>query len=252
MVSETLKRCNDGSICIVNAISYRDLEVVVMGLLLAEESGKKFLYRTSATFVPIRAGLASGRPFVPAKTVPPSANGYLVIVGSHVPKTTQQLSWLLKGGTYKTVEVDVAELLNRSDSASQAIGVSQQTGNWLEAGENIIIYTSRQQRVGNDATESLTINSIVSDFLVKVLQKLAVRPKFIVAKGGITSSDLASNGLSAEKALVLGPIIPGVPVWQLAEGSKFPGIRYVVFPGNVGDEAALETVCQLIDASYSG
>ncbi|MBN8825456.1 MULTISPECIES: four-carbon acid sugar kinase family protein [unclassified Spirosoma] len=250
-VSEAFARCTDGSVCVVNAVRYRDLEVVVMGLLLAEATGKQFLYRTSATFVPIRAGLASGRPFIPTKTVPSSANGYLVIVGSHVPKTTQQLSWLLKRGTYKTIEVDVAELLTSSDSSSHAIGISQQMGNWLEARENVVLYTSRQQKVGIDAIESLTINSLVSDFLVKVLQKLAVRPKFIVAKGGITSSDLASNGLSAEKALVLGPIIPGVPVWQMTEGSKFPGIRYVVFPGNVGDEAALETVCQLIDTSYS-
>ncbi|WP_080059170.1 four-carbon acid sugar kinase family protein [Spirosoma aerolatum] len=250
-VSEAFTRCTDGSVCVVNAVSYRDLEVVVMGLLLAEASGKQFLYRTSATFVPIRAGLASGKPFIPTKTVPPSANGYLVIVGSHVPKTTQQLSRLLKRGMYKTIEIDVAELLISRDSAAHAVGISQQTDNWLEAGENVVLYTSRQQKVGIDAVESLTINSVVSNFLVKVLHELVIRPKFIVAKGGITSSDLAANGLSAEKALVLGPIIPGVPVWQMTESSKFPGIRYVVFPGNVGDEAALETVCQLIDMSYS-
>ena len=251
-VSEALIRCADGNVCVVNAASYRDLEVVVMGLLLAEAAGKPFLYRTSATFVPIRAGLASSKPFIPAKATHPSANGYLVIVGSHVPKTTQQLSRLLERETYKTIEVDVAALLTRSDSSLQVTEISQQTDQWLVAGENVVLYTSRRQRVGADSAESLTIHSVVSDFLVDVLQNLSIRPKFMVAKGGITSSDLASKGLAAEKALVLGPIIPGVPVWQMAEGSKFPGIRYVVFPGNAGDETALETVCQLMDASYSG
>ncbi|WP_197659489.1 nucleotide-binding domain containing protein, partial [Listeria monocytogenes] len=76
---------------------------------------------------------------------------------------------------------------------------------------------------------------------------VTVRPKFIVAKGGITSSDLASRGLAAEKALALGPVIPGVPVWQMEAASKFPGILYVVFPGNVGDETALLEVCRKLE-----
>jgi hypothetical protein len=76
---------------VVNAVSYRDLEVVVMGLLLAEKSGKTFLYRSSATLVPIRAGMEIGQNFFtlqnPADAV--SVNGSLVVVGSHVPKTTR-------------------------------------------------------------------------------------------------------------------------------------------------------------------
>ena len=79
------------------------------------------------------------------------------------------------------------------------------------------------------------INALVSECLVTILKKLTVRPRFIVAKGGITSSDLASKGLAAQKALVLGPVIPGVPVWKMDSVSKFPEIMYVVFPGNVGN-----------------
>jgi uncharacterized protein YgbK (DUF1537 family) len=65
-----------------------------------------------------------------------------------------------------------------------------------------------------------------------------------VAKGGITSSDLASKGLSVKRAEVLGAIIPGVPVWRLDAQAKFPEIIYVVFPGNVGNDAALKEVCR--------
>jgi hypothetical protein len=46
VVSEKLKACKPGSYCVVNAASYRDLEVFVMGVMLAEKTGKKFLYRT--------------------------------------------------------------------------------------------------------------------------------------------------------------------------------------------------------------
>ena len=244
VVSETFKACAEGAICLVNVVSYRDLEVVVMGLLLAEKSGKTFLYRSSATFVPIRAGMTSGKSFVPKKEVVDSVTGSLVVVGSHVPKTTSQLAWLLKKETYKTIEVNVGDVLRSTNKGGQAAAISQQTDQWLAAGNDVVIYTSRQLEVGHDSESNLSINAVVSGFLVHIVNGLTVRPKFIVAKGGITSSDLASKGLSAEKAFVLGPVIPGVPVWQMDVNSKFPGIMYVVFPGNVGDETALEVVCR--------
>jgi len=246
-VSENLKTCKPGSVCVVNAVTYSDLEVVVMGLLLAEKLGQQFLYRSSATLVPIRAGLESGRPFIPQKERLTSANGALVVVGSHVPKTTSQLTWLLQTGDYKSIEVTVGEVLTSLDNQAQAALMSQQTDAWLSAGANVVIHTSRKLEVGVDAEASLAINALVSDFLVRIVKGLTVRPKFMVAKGGITSSDLAQKALSAQKAFVLGAVIPGVPVWQLDAGSKFPGLLYVVFPGNVGDETALEAVCTTLD-----
>ncbi|WP_020605078.1 four-carbon acid sugar kinase family protein [Spirosoma spitsbergense] len=246
-VSETLMACSPGSVCVVNAASYRDLEVVVMGLMQAEKAGKLFLYRSSATLVPIRAGMLSGQLFIPPTENTGPVTGYLVVVGSHVPKTTGQLNWLLTTGTGKSIEVNVGELLNTNDRAGQAATISQQVDTWLADGENVVIHTSRKQEVGADAAGSLTINAQVSDFLVSILSGLTIRPKFIVAKGGITSSDLATGGLSAEKAEVLGAVIPGVPVWQMDANSKFPGICYVVFPGNVGDETALAEVCRTMN-----
>ncbi|WP_240163805.1 four-carbon acid sugar kinase family protein [Spirosoma taeanense] len=243
-VSEQLTTCAAGTVCVVNAASYRDLEVVVMGLLLAEKQGKTFLYRSSATFVPIRAGLESSRMFLPRKEDTRLAQGALVIVGSHVPKTTRQLFWLLENGHYRTVEVNVGELLHSEELANRAELIGKQTDGWLANGEDVVLYTSRRLEAGPDPKSSLMINALVSDFLVSILKGLTVRPKFIVAKGGITSSDLASKGLATEKAMVLGPVIPGVPVWQMDAASKFPGILYVVFPGNVGDETALLEVCR--------
>jgi len=42
-----------------------------------------------------------------------------------------------------------------------------------------------------------------------------------------------------KRALVLGQILPGIPVWELGAETKFPGLPYVVFPGNVGGLDAL-------------
>jgi len=60
-----------------------------------------------------------------------------------------------------------------------------------------------------------------------------------MAKGGITSSDLATRGLNVKRAMVLGQLLPGVPVWRLGLEAKFPGLVYIVFPGNVGGPDAL-------------
>jgi uncharacterized protein YgbK (DUF1537 family) len=47
-------------------------------------------------------------------------------------------------------------------------------------------------------------------------------------------------------AVVLGQVRPGVPVWRLGPETRFPGLPYVVFPGNVGGpETLAEIVAEL-------
>jgi len=70
----------------------------------------------------------------------------------------------------------------------------------------------------------------------------AARPGFIVAKGGITSNDVAVRGLGVRSAEVMGAIVPGVPVWRCGPESRAPGLAYVVFPGNVGAKDDLARV----------
>jgi uncharacterized protein YgbK (DUF1537 family) len=61
----------------------------------------------------------------------------------------------------------------------------------------------------------------------------------LIAKGGITSSDLATKALGVKRALVRGQILPGIPLWEVGAESRYPGLVYVVFPGNVGGDDAL-------------
>ena len=238
-IAEKLTKCSPGNIVIVNAVSYRDLEVVTMGLLVSEKTGQQFLFRSSATFVSIRAGIAPGKIYTPNQEGLASPNGSLIVVGSYVPKTTSQLDHLLKQQKHEAIEINVTELLSLNDTLTRAGALSQQIDHWLAAGKDVVLYTSRLLEVGKDPESSLRINGVVSAFLVRVVNRLTIRPSFFIAKGGITSSDVASKGLLAEKALILGQAIPGVPVWELDEKSKFQKILYIVFPGNVGGESAL-------------
>ena len=243
-----LSTCTPGQVCIVNACSVRDLEVFVMGLLLAGQSKQKFIFRTSATLVTIMAGMAPGKRLHPPKHEAPT-NGALVIVGSYVPKTTSQLEYLLKQGSHHAIEINVGAILQSQANGGYADAIIKETDRLITSGKDVIIYTSRKLETGKDAENSLRINGMVSSFLVNILRGITVRPAFIVAKGGITSSDLASKGLGAEKAMILGQILAGIPVWQMSEKSKFPDITYVVFPGNVGDDMALADVCQKLKGS---
>jgi len=82
--------------------------------------------------------------------------------------------------------------------------------------------------------------------LCSVVQFVGKRPSFVVAKGGITSIEIARTGMGVKEAYVPGQIAKGVPLWQLGPEAKWPGIPYVVFPGNVGDDSTLAQVVEAL------
>jgi uncharacterized protein YgbK (DUF1537 family) len=109
-----------------------------------------------------------------------------------------------------------------------------------------VIYTSRDLVTGATAEESIRIQADVAAALIEIVRGIKVAPRYILAKGGITSHDVAAKALGVQRAIVKGQIIPGVPVWRLGEGSRFPGMSYIVFPGNVGGETAMTDVVQAL------
>ena len=109
------------------------------------------------------------------------------------------------------------------------------------AGQTVAVYTRRERfdlNTGNKEDE-LRLSIKISDAVTRIISDLSVRPNFIIAKGGITSSDIGTKGLKVKRALVLGQILHGIPVWLTGEESKFPGMPYVIFPGNVGTPTSL-------------
>jgi uncharacterized protein YgbK (DUF1537 family) len=239
-VTDKLCHLAHGRICVVNAASYRDMEVFVLGLLAAEASGRRFLYRTAASFVRVRAGIGPRSLLTRDELVSTDASGGgLIIVGSHVPRTSTQLNALIEHTDVHQVEINVQSLLEPGQQSQEIKRVVQATNAVLSQGEDVAIYTSRRLITGQDSASSLAIGRRVSDGLIAVMRDITVRPRFLIAKGGITASDIATKGLDVKKALVKGQILPGVPVWQLGPESRYPGMFYTVFPGNVGDSMAL-------------
>jgi uncharacterized protein YgbK (DUF1537 family) len=231
-----------GGVCVINAASERDLAVAALGMLQAEARGKRFLYRTAASIVPLRAGIYPRPLLTRADLDLPAAGGGLIVIGSYVPKSSDQAAALLAQPGVASVEVDVGALLADEGPEHEIARVAQAADQQLRAGRDTAIWTSRQLVTGADAESSLAIGRRVSDGLVAIVRAITTRPRYLLAKGGITSSDIATGGLHVQRALVLGQILPGVPVWQLGPESRYPGMSYIVFPGNVGGPGALAEV----------
>jgi uncharacterized protein YgbK (DUF1537 family) len=225
---------NTPKVLIVNALSPEHLEVFVKVLC---ETNRHIVFRTAASFVPA-IGEITKKPLLEREDFLQgnSNSGGLIVVGSHVPKTTQQLNVLFKSDIVP-LEFEVEKFLIEGKSYFNEL--SRKLNEILGNKKDVVLYTSRQLVSKRTENESLILSVRVSLGLVFLVQNLAQRPAFLIAKGGITSSDVATKGLGIQRALVMGQILPGVPVWQADQSSRFPELTYVVFPGNVGDEFGL-------------
>jgi uncharacterized protein YgbK (DUF1537 family) len=248
-VAERLRGVIGGQPVVVNALEYADLWTVVLGLLEAEGEGKRFLYRTAASFVRARAGI-SERPLLTRDELlgpdAPTPVAGLVVVGSHVQRTTDQLARLLATPGTTGIEVVVPALLRGDERRNAEVArVVRAADDALATGNTPVVYTSRQiaRPAGMD---ELTVARAVSDALVAIVAGIETRPAFVVGKGGITSSDVGTRGLGASRATVLGQVRPGVPVWRLGLETRFPGLPYIVFPGNVGGPDTLAEIVSLL------
>ena len=272
-VASKLEAVEGGMPVVINAAGYGDLAVVVLGLIRAEAAGKRFLYRTAASFVRLRGALEDKPPLAVSEVIRdaqietnslphamhaprelkgrPAKAGGLVVVGSYVPGSSRQLENLLTLPDVIGIELPVERVIRNADEARE---ISREAGRQLEAavesGRVGVLYTSRQLITSANRAENLEIGKKVSEALIAAFHEVRSRPRFIIAKGGITSHDVAQKGLGAARARVLGQLFAGVPVWRLQTGpeSRFEGVPYIVFPGNVGGPESLREAVRLLSA----
>ncbi|KAM3465908.1 hypothetical protein NHJ6243_001280 [Beauveria neobassiana] len=241
-------------VVIVNAVVDADMHVFVAGLLQAQQHGRRYLFKTGAAFVSSRLAISP----IPPLTLEDlgidksaaSQSGGLVLAGSHVPKTTAQLERLRerRGNQLHVVELPVTQLVSSAGKEAAEVLVSaaaREASETLAAGQDVLVLTSRELVKGTDALSSLGIASKVAQALVALTRGITTRPRYIIAKGGITSSDAATKALGMRRARVLGQAAPGVPLWMChEETSRHRAVPYVVFPGNVGSDDTLADIVE--------
>ncbi|GAA4788442.1 four-carbon acid sugar kinase family protein [Actinomycetospora chlora] len=232
----------DADVVVLDAVVEDDLRAAVLALLAAERHGARFVYRVGPTFVRARVGQPEHPPLADAELADAVGRGHgLVVVGSHVGRTTRQLEHLAGRRELDTVEVDVPAVLDGTadlDATAAAVATS------LE-GRTTVLSTSRTLVTGRDEAESLDIARRVSAALTTVTARVVTDrpPAYVLAKGGITSSDVATDALRADRAWVRGSLLPGiVSLWTPTSGPPL-----VVFAGNVGDDGALADVVDRLE-----
>jgi len=248
-IRELIADAHDGSWVVVNATEYADLEAVACAVLQAEREGKSFLFRTGPSFVRALTGVEP-RPPLTAEDLwpsgPPAGHG-LVVVGSHVGQTNRQLAALRARGTTTEIEVDVPGAL--SGAGDVVADTAERVTDALRRSD-VLVYTSRDVVPSGEGRDSLAIGRTVSAALSRIVrQALAARPRWVVAKGGITSHDLALHGLGIRRAQVAGQLFPGmISVFSPIDAAPAAiGMPYVVFAGNVGDDTTLAQVVAILN-----
>ncbi len=243
-IADVLSAAAPASTFAADIVDEDDLRQLSLGLDLAESAGRSFIYRVGPPFVRARIGQAPRAPLAvdnAASSDPAAARGGLIVVGSHVGLTSRQLADLTAHRPDAVVvELDVPSILDDATAEATVDDAVARVAGALAAGD-VIMHSSRTLIRTADAAESLAISRKVSDALVAVVRRVLEErpPRFVIAKGGITSSDVASRGLSIRRAMVRGSLFPGiVSVWEPAEGPA-TGIPYIVFAGNVGSDTTL-------------
>jgi len=228
--------------CVVDAETQADLDHFAAQVEAAAGQGKRFLFRSAASLLTALAGLppqpvAAEGMRVYTREGRPGA----VIVGSHVKKTTAQLERLLAEPGVTALEVDVDRI--QPERARLLADILARAAAAHAAGLTPVVFTSRVERQFPDQAERLAFGEAVSAFLMDVVRGLPPTLGFLVSKGGITSNDVLSDGLALRTARVLGQVLAGCSVVRCpADHPRFQDLPVVIFPGNVGDEAALATV----------
>jgi uncharacterized protein YgbK (DUF1537 family) len=255
-------------------------------ILVQKSHNRRFGYRVAASFVSSCLGLTRKEPIIPQELPGFQAgnhSGALILAGSYVPKTTSQLQSLIqhRGDKLEVITIEVPALIKESNGnllrgsipmadSTTIQTIIDETSQLLAAGRDVLIMTSRQVvTAGSNYTRTgsatdLDINNLVAHALVHILRHIKTRPRYILSKGGVTSSDAATVGLGMKRARVLGQAAPGVPLWwcdknsdfkSVGEGGRepilddfgtnlFTRLPLIIFPGNVG---GLETLSEVVE-----
>lgn len=248
-VEAQLEAVRDYGRIVVNAVEDCDVKVLATALYRAMAKGRNYTVRCAAALVKA-LGNISDRPLLRREEMVTgeSRHGGIIVVGSHTKKTTAQLEALKGVEGIEFIEMNSDLVLTPGALEEEAAAITARCSQLIAQGRTCCVSTKRALlTVENDTPEEALLRSVrISDAVQSCVAGLTATPAFVVAKGGITSSDVGVKALRTRRAWVLGQIRPGIPVWRTDEASRFPGVPYVIFPGNVGEESTLREAVELL------
>lgn len=248
-IEEQLMAVEDFDKIVVNAIDYVDVKIFCVALYRAMAKGKTFMFRTAAAIVKVMGGV-SDQPLLTREqmVVKETDNGGVIVIGSHTEKTTRQMEMLKEIPDIVFVELNARLVRDEAAFAREVERCLALEEEYISSGRTVCVYTTRTLITADtgDKEDDLRLAVCISDAVQSLVGRLSIVPSFVIAKGGITSSDVGTKALAVQRANVLGQIKPGIPVWQTGDESKFPQTPYVIFPGNVGEDSTLKEAAEIL------
>jgi DNA-binding FadR family transcriptional regulator/uncharacterized protein YgbK (DUF1537 family) len=228
LITEILCNAESGTVIVPDSETYEDIELIVWGLLDAEERGRNVVVRSASTLAAIRAGLHGANVYSVR-----NEGKVLVICGSHTAASTRQINKLVEH-TFQPVIIPSNRAIHENhDSLSTEL--ANEILKSLHLKNFAIISTERERKKEHS---DLTDGAKVMKVLTETVKKVKSNFDAIISKGGITSANVATDGLLALHARVRGQLEPGVSLWDLTleNGRTIP---YAVVPGNIGHDRTL-------------
>ena len=235
LITRTLLEAPCGTTVIPDAETATDLETIALGLLDAEAQGRTVIVRSASTFAALRSGL-HGEIISSVGTID---GPILVVCGSHTEASSRQLEQLIEQTSVAPVVIPTNWLLQEGPDAVVP-RLARQLSLALKEQKFAILAT---ERIRLPEHGDLETGARVMDALTAMVTHVADECSALIVKGGISSAQVALEGLSASWAHVRGQLEPGVSLWDLtlADGRVLP---YTVIPGNVGHDMTIVNIAR--------
>ena len=236
---------------IVDINEYKELDKFssVIKLLLPK---KKFLFRTAASFLSSISGrernihnkidyLKVRRKDIYGKYLPG-----LIIIGSYVDISTEQLQYILKNKSIKGIKIDVLNFYAISSQVGCEENISDlhnqilcEIRNCFEKSFTPVLFTSREFISFQSKDEQIRLQNLLSLFIADLVSELKYQIGYLISKGGITSNTILKDGFKVEYVYLEGQICKGVSLVTIKLKKINEQISMVTFPGNFGDKKSL-------------
>jgi uncharacterized protein YgbK (DUF1537 family) len=232
-VEDILVAATAGSVVLPDAVTNDDVRLIARGVEAARARGANIVVRSASPLAAALAGVESDG--LLSSPLVPSPVPTLLVCGSHTAGATAQLD-LVAARWGEPVVIPTANAFE--NPVETGVAIADAAGLVL-ADRGLAVVTTERERSADHNT--LEHGRLVMKALTTSVRALLPSVEVVVSKGGITSADVASIGLGAKSATVLGQVLPGVSVWKLTAADDRE-LLYIVVPGNVGEPDTLERV----------
>jgi uncharacterized protein YgbK (DUF1537 family) len=245
--ASALRSAAPGTVILPDVQSDAEIRELASTIEAAAQDGVSVVVRSAA---PLAAYLAHSKStgFLDADQVAGTAaagrsGGVLVVVGSHTSATSEQLAELLGEGVPSH---ELSTELALADPVEAGRRLAEAALPDLRDGAVTVISSQRERRAEHS---TLAHAESVMTALTTAVRALAASARAVVAKGGITSAEVARTGLGRRTAWVAGQLLPGVSLWVFSDDPDRvdrDGLLYAVVPGNIGTAETLRDVVHTV------